>query len=47
MRKIFTILGLLAFHGAMGQRFNLNQNISLSDSIQTAVLDVADFDNDG
>jgi gliding motility-associated-like protein len=47
MRIIITLLGLFAFHGALGQRFDINQNITLSDSIHTAFVDVADFNNDG
>lgn len=47
MKKYFVIVALFVCHHIQAQRFEVAQNLSLPDSIQTAVVDLADFDNDG
>lgn len=47
MRPLFILMTLLVCYRVQGQRFELLQNLPLPDSIQSTLVDVADFDNDG
>lgn len=47
MRPLFILIILLVCYRVQGQRFELMQNLPLPDSIESTLVDAADFDNDG
>jgi gliding motility-associated-like protein len=47
MRTLIILIALLGCYQVHGQRFEISQNFSLPDSIQSSLVDVTDFDNDG
>ncbi|GCC52483.1 hypothetical protein SanaruYs_27200 [Chryseotalea sanaruensis] len=47
MRTLVILIALLACFRAHGQRFEVTQTLPLPDSINSAEIDHADFDNDG